>query len=141
MLMNSGEKAIVDTFFRNRANIYFGSGTHQFFVGLYRGSVSESTTLATIPGEPSGNGYSRQVINRSAEDWPTLEQNDDLDWMASSVEVYFEAVGGDIGPADGYFVCTSADNLGTLIGTVPFKMERTIKAGDRAIIQVQSVIK
>ena len=101
MLMNDGEKAIVDIFFRNRANTYFGSGTHRFFVGLYHGSVSESTALATIPGEPSGGGYSRQAIERSVDGWPTIEQDDELDWQVVSVEIYFEAVGGDIGPVDG----------------------------------------
>jgi len=138
MLMREGEKAIVDTFFRNRANVYFGTGVHKLYVGLYHGSISKDTALATIPGEPSGSGYSRQVIDRSVDGFPTLEQNEDLDWQVVSVEISFEAVGGDIGPVDGYFVCTSADNSGTLIGTVPFKTERTIKAGDKAIIQVQA---
>jgi hypothetical protein len=137
MLVRDGEKAAIDTFYRNRANTYFGSGTHLFYIGLYHGSISKGSSLATIPGEPSGNGYSRQSIERSSVGWPILEQNDDLDWQLVSKEIYFEAVGGDIGPVDGYFICTSADSSGTLIGTVPFKTERTIKAGDKAIIQVQ----
>lgn len=138
MLVDSGEKALVDTFYRNQETTYFGSGTPTFYVGLYHGSISESTILATVPGEPSGNGYSRQAIDRSTEGWITIEQDEDLDWQVVSKEIYFEAVGGDIGPVDGFFLCTSADNSGTLIGTVPFKMERTIRAGDRAIIQVQA---
>lgn len=138
MLVDQGEKAIVDTFYRNQEDTYFGSGTHLFYVGMYRGAVSESTILATVPGEPAGDGYARQSIERSTVGWPEISQDENKDWQVLSTEIYFEADGGDIGPVDGYFIGTSDDNSGALIGIVAFKIERTIRDGERTTIQVQA---
>jgi len=138
ILVDEGEKAIVDTFFRNNASSYLSSDV--FYIGLHKGTVSESTTLATIPNEPVGNGYSRIECERSNVGWPTLEQNDG-DWQVVSKEIGLTAAGGDIGPVNGAFLGTSLDNFGVLIGAVAMKIERTILAGDTIIFQLTVKLK
>jgi len=138
ILTDEGEKAIVDTFFRARDSLYFGATN--FYVGLYNGTISESTILATIPGEPSGNGYSRLVCERSTTGFPELEQ-DEGDWRVVSKEFSLVASGGSIGPISGAFLATSSDDSGALIGAVATAVERTVLAGDTVTFQLRVKIK
>jgi len=139
LLATEGEKALVDTIFRNNYSAYFP--VTNFYVGLYKGSVSKATTLATIPGEPSlSNGYSRLLCERSNIGWPTIELDDNGNWRVVSKEMTLTANGGDIGPADGGFICTSSNNSGTLIGAVAMGVERTILSGAQMIIQLKAKI-
>jgi len=134
ILVDQGEKAVVDTFFRNNSSIYFASDN--FWAGLYKGTISESTTLVTIPNEPSGNGYIRLQIERSTVGFPIIDQYEGH-WRVTSKEVSLTAVGGDIGPINGAFLCTSLDNSGILIGAVAIDPERTIIAGDTIYFQLK----
>lgn len=138
LLTTEGNKAATDSLFRNNNTPYFPFT--DWYVGLYRGSISKATTLATIPGEPSGNGYSRIIIERSNVGWPTIELDDDGDWRVVSKEVTLTASGGSIGPIDGGFLGTSSDNTGTLFGVVAASVQRTILAGDSLIIQIKAKI-
>jgi hypothetical protein len=52
-----------------------------------------------------------------------------------------EAAGGDIGPVDGAFLCTSTDSSGVLIGAVAFSLERTILAGEMVVLQLAAKMK
>lgn len=135
IIPDEGEKAKVDTFYRNNGSLYFGAA--MFYVGLYKGSISESTTIHTIPNEPSGNGYTRQSIERSSVGWPTIEKHEG-DWRVVSKTVTITASGGSIGPVSGAFLCTSSDNTGVIIGAVAFSIERTIPAGDKIEFQIRS---
>lgn len=128
IIVDEGEKALVDTFYRANSALYFA--TDYFYVGLYRGSVSESTILSTIPNEPSGDGYSRTAIARSVVGWPTIEKHEN-DWRVVSDTITLTASGGNIGPVNGAFLCTSIDNTGVLIGAVAMTVSRTIPAGDK----------
>jgi len=138
ILVDEGERAIVDTFFRNNAASYFPATN--FYVGLYKGSISESTVLTTIPGEPSGNGYARTVCERSSVGFPTLEQ-DGGDWRVVSKEFSLTASGGSIGPVNGAFLGTSLNDTGSLIGAVAMAIERTILSGDTVTFQIRIKIK
>ena len=138
ILVDQGEKAVVDTFFRAAAASYFGST--DFYIGLYNGTISESTILATIPGEPSGNGYVRQLCERSLIGFPTLEQ-DEGDWRVISKEITISASGGDIGPVNGAFLGTSLNNTGSLIGAIAMGVERTIVSGNSIIFQMRIKLK
>jgi hypothetical protein len=138
ILVDDGEKAIGDTFFRNRASLYFASDN--FYVGLYHGSVIETTILPTVPNEPSGNGYSRLVLERSDVGFITMELDEgDYRWVSKDLEL--DAVGGDIGPLSGAFLCTSSDNSGVLVGAIAFGVERTLKAGDKISFQMRVKLK
>lgn len=138
ILTDEGEKAIVDTFFRAKSSLYFTATN--FYIGLYDGTISETTVLATLPGEPSGNGYSRLVCERSDVGFPTLEQNEG-DWRVVSKELSLTASGGSIGPVNGAFIGTSSDDSGALIGAVAMMVERTILAGDTITFQMRVKIK
>jgi len=134
ILVDQGEKAMVDSFFRKNSALYFAADT--FYIGLYRGSIVETTILATIPNEPSGNGYARTAIERSTVGFPTLDQYEGH-WRVTSKEITFTASGGDIGPLNGAFLCTSADNTGVLIGAVAAGTERTILSGDSSLATIK----
>lgn len=138
ILTDEGERAIGEVFFRNQGSVYFPSTN--FFVGLYKGSISESTTLATIPNEPSGNGYSRLELERSAIGFPTVEQ-DEGDWRWVSRQLTLTASGGTIGPVNGAFLGTTSDDSGSLIGAVAMDYERTILSGDQVIIVIRAKLK
>ena len=130
-----GGKAVLETIYRGRGSVYFTETN--FYVGLYKGSVSKSTTLAIIPNEPSGNGYSRQLCERSTVGWPTIEEDAGY-WRIISKELTFAASGGNIGPVGGAFLCTaSSGGAGTLLNIVAMGIERTIIAGDQAIVQIK----
>lgn len=139
LLAYEGAKALVDTIFRNAASTYWVDT--DFFVGMYHGSVSKTTVLGTIPGEPTGNGYARVECERSVVGFPTIEQDELLDWRVVSKELTFEAAGGNIGPIDGAFICTSTNNSGVLIGAVAFGVQRTIISGDSIIAVIKAKIK
>lgn len=134
ILVDDGEKAVVDTFFRKKDSVYFASDN--FYVGLYKGTISETTTLVTIPNEPSGNGYSRSQIERSSVGFPTIEQHEGH-WRVTTKEISLTAVGGDIGPINGAFLCTSVDKSGVLICAVAVDPERLIIAGDTILFQLK----
>jgi hypothetical protein len=138
ILVDEGEKAIVDTFFRAKASLYFAATN--FYVGLYKGTISESTVLTTIPGEPSGNGYARIMCERSSTGFPTLEQHEG-DWRVVSKTFSLTASGGSIGPINGAFLGTSSNDTGSLIGAVAMGIERTILSGDTVTFQLRIKIK
>lgn len=138
-LVDEGEKAIIDTFFRNNSSLYFGATN--FYIGLYNGSVSESTVLSTLPGEPASlYGYSRQVVERSSIGWPTIEKHEG-DWRVVSKSLTLTASGGSIGPVNGAFIGTSNDATGTLIGSLQFGVERTVLSGDSITMELKSKLK
>lgn len=128
LLVDEGERSILDTFFRDEGASYFPAT--DFYAGFYNGNVSELTVLSSLPSEPSvANGYSRQVIERSPTGFPTIEKHDG-DWRVVSKTLTWAASGGNIGPINGSFLGTSNDNTGTLIGSLTFGVERTIIVGD-----------
>ena len=135
IIPDEGEKALVDTFYRNNSSLYFAAAL--FYVGLYRGSISEDTILSTIPNEPSGNGYGRQPVERSSVGWPTIEKHED-NWRVVSKALTISASGGSIGPINGAFLCTSSDNSGVLVGGVSMTVERTIPAGDKIEFEIKA---
>jgi hypothetical protein len=138
-LVDTGERAILDTFFCDLASNYFGMT--DFWVGLYNGAISETTVLTTIPNEPAvAYGYSRQRIERSTIGWPTAERHEG-DWRRVSKLITLTASGGSIGPVNGAFLCTSSDDTGTLIGVQTFGVERTVVSGDTFDLQIKAKLK
>ena len=143
ILTDEGEKAILDVFFRGKDSSYFSDLVNpKFYIGLCKGTVTESTILATIPGEPGlgVNGYNRSACERSDIGWPTIEK-DEEDYRVVSKELSLTAVGGSIGPVNGAFLGTSLDDSGTLIGAVAMIIERTVLAGDTIIFQLRTKLK
>jgi hypothetical protein len=122
-LADEGEELMLDVFFRNASQ---GS----FYLGLCGGTPTDTTTLATLEGEPSGNGYSRQEIERSSTGWPDLEQHEG-DFRVKSKLVTFQASGGAIGPVTNMFLTDVASGTsGNFIAWAALSQERTIEDGE-----------
>lgn len=136
---DEGKKAVVDSFLINDSSIYFPETT--FFVGLYYGAFSRTVTLLTVPGEPSGNGYSRQALEHSNVGWPTIEQDDLGNWRRISKEITFTASGGDIGPLSGAFLCTSSTSTGIMVCNYAFPTTRTVLTGESISFNIKVKIK
>jgi len=95
-------------------NILFGSTAvdSNLYLGLFTNTTepAESANLAAI-SEPSGNGYERKTLARGS--WTI---NADL---ASYAQQAFTAT-GNWGNVYGYFIATSSDGSGKLLGVELF---------------------
>lgn len=125
IMVDEGANLAIEVLLRKSDSIFIPED--KFYIGLYHGAISRTTTLATIPGEPNSSGYSRQPIERSNIGWPIKEKDPDGYWRLLSKEVSFTASGGTIGPISGAFLCTvGSGSSGYLISTVSASVERTI---------------
>lgn len=133
-LADEGEAMMLNSFLRNTDN------PTQFYVRLCNDSLDKTDTLASILGEPSGNGYMAQLVERSAVGFPTIEMHMG-DYRVVSKEVTYTAAGGDIGPVNTAYLATTPDNTGKLIAFVGLSMSRTILDGDSMIVQLRIKLK
>lgn len=127
-LADEGEQAFLDIYLRG------ATGPTQFYLGLADSStpcsIAETNTLTTASaGEPSGNSYARQLIERSNTGWPTLAL-DSGDYMATSSTETFTASGAGWGPVYCVFLGTTSDNTGKHISYAPLSTARTLAAGE-----------
>lgn len=76
-----------------------------YAIGLSSMTFAKTTAYAGITNEPSGNGYSRQTVNRdgTAAGWPTLAL-DTGDFKATSKTITFTASGAGFGPVTSAFL-------------------------------------
>jgi len=133
-LVDQGEKSMLDTYFRAL------NAPVVFYVRLANDTIQETDTLADIQNEPSGNGYSPQLLERSAVGFPILEA--DLgDWRVVSKTITFTASGGEIGPVNLAFLATSSDNTGLLLAYITTTVERTILDGDSVNVSMKVKLK
>ena len=139
LMVNEGCKAILDTFFRANDASYFGMT--DFYVGLYNGTISATTTLVTVPEITLEHGYdTRLLLERDTTGWPTIELHE-ARWRVVSKELNLTAAGGGIGPFTGAFLCTSSGPSGALISSVATDIEREILASDNAYFTLKIKIK
>lgn len=122
-LADEGEQSILDVYFRGAA------APANFYIALYNDTPVETDTLATLTGEPSGNGYARRLVERSNTGWPTLAL-DSGDFMAtSSVETFTSS--GTIGPVTHTAVVTAASGTaGLLVAYNALSQSRTLANGE-----------
>lgn len=86
-----------DTFLKmiTQADVADVAAGGNFFVGLCGNTFDETTTLATLTGEPSAaGGYARQAIARNNVGWPTISVVNGIR-RAQSLTVTFAAVGAN----------------------------------------------
>lgn len=131
-LANSGAAAILEYFYRGNAS--FAPG--QFYVRLCNYTPQVTDTLSTIQNEPSGNGYTPQLLPASTIGFPTRAIATDGNVNITSIQVVFTATGGSIGPVTTAFLATSSNNTGTLISYLPLAITRTILSGDSMTYQL-----
>lgn len=122
-VVNEGEENVLKAYFTAE------SVPTEFYLGLANDSILETDGLGDIQGEPSGNGYSRALIERSTVGFPTIELHEG-DYRITSKTVTFTASGGDLGPVNVAFLSTTSDNTGKLIAFAGLTLERTILDGD-----------
>lgn len=119
-LIDEGEYLSIDTFLRDAA-------LTEFYLGAANDTVLETDALTDLLGEPSGNGYGRQLIERSNVGWPTIVL-DDGDFMGTSKLVTFgPATPEAIGPVTLMFLTNvETGTAGKFIAWAPLSATRTI---------------
>jgi hypothetical protein len=109
-----------------------------YALGLSSMTFAKTTGYAGITNEPSGNGYARQTINRTAiaGGWPTLAL-DVGDYKATASTVTFTASGAGFGPVTSAMLVSATNNK--LISYTALSTSRTLAAGDT--LQVTYAVK
>ena len=90
-LADEGEENLLESYFRAE------NEPTTFYLALFNDTPEETDTLALLTGEPSTFGYERQEITRDSTGWSTLAL-DSGDYMITSAQVIFQAIGGGWGP-------------------------------------------
>jgi len=129
-LVNEGEQTMLDSFFRNN------NSPSQFYVRLAYDTITETDTLTSITNEPSGNGYSPALLERSNTGFPTLELHEG-DYRVISKQIEFTASGGSIGPVNVTYLATTSDNTGRLLAYLSLSLERTVLDGDSVYVTLR----
>lgn len=123
-LVDQGEQLVLQTFFQA-----VNSPTN-FFIGMAYGTMSEESTLETIPGEPAGSGYGRITLTRDTTGFPEMIQ-DEGDWVVYTAEKYFLAAGGSIGPVNLMWMGANLpDATQRLVSFVSLPVETTLADGE-----------
>lgn len=122
-LADEGEEDILDVYFRG------ATAPTQFYIRLFNDTPVETDSLSDLTGEPSGNGYSAQLVERSGTGFPTLSL-DSGDFQLVSKTVTFTASSGSIGPVTYAVLATSTDSSGLLLGFVALSTSRTLADGE-----------
>lgn len=124
-----GEEFILSALFRTVSSISVPSF---YYIGMdNRTAPSPTDNMVSISTEPSGNGYSRQVVS-SATGF-TIENytlNSAQHWQARSQVISFTGSGGSWGPVSSVFLTDKLDATGFLISTAPLGTTRTIGNGE-----------
>lgn len=123
-LTNLGEKQVLLALFRGETvpDIYQ--------VGLFYGTLFEESTIIQVPNEPSGNGYSREVLQRQSSDFPIIAL-DEGDYVLYTKTITITALGGNIGPVDGAFMSSvDEDDIEVLFSVMSMPTNITINNGE-----------
>ncbi len=98
-IVDEGEETFLKQICRADTTDVPAGPTGKYYVGLCGNTFDETTTLATLAGEPSSTGgYARIAVERDATGWPTLSQVNGV-WRAQSKTVTFAASGADFDTA------------------------------------------
>ena len=139
LLHSDGEDYILKTLFYNDGT----SPPTSYYLGLdARGTIAYADTMASITGEPSTNGYSRQPLNSSSTGstgW-TITSETSLHKALSNV-VSFSASGGGYGPCPNLFLTNKSDNTGKLISSVVLSTPATLASGDTLSLRMTLSLK
>jgi hypothetical protein len=125
-ITNAGERSILNSYFKGI------EAPPEFYIRLASGYIGVSDTLATIKGEPSGNGYAPILIERSIVGFPKLELIEG-DYRLVSKTVQFSSTGSWV-PVNYIFLATTLDSSGVLVAALNLSTERSLISGD--ILQV-----
>ena len=135
-LMDEGEKNVLNTYFRateTPTTFYLGLGNN----GGTPGIPAETATLATIT-EPTGDGYARIEIERSATGFPTLDKDVDGDYYVVSKQLTFENTGATNWSACDYMFLTdvASGTAGKLLVTIALSSSRVLEPSTQLICRI-----
>lgn len=122
-LADEGEYMFLDVTLRA------GTAPSNFYLRLFNDTPVDTDTLGSLTGEPSGNGYTAQTVERNTTGWPTLAL-DSGDYQATSSTEIFSATGAGWGPVIYCVLATSTDSSGKLVSYVALSQSRTLGAGE-----------
>jgi hypothetical protein len=124
-LANEGEQYVLETAFRG------GTAHANFYIGLINDAgIAETDTLATMAGEPSGNGYARSLCTFGATSLVGGDYETD-----STQETFTSS--GTIGPVDHAFLTdASSGTTGDFLAYVPLSTPRTMASGESLNVTV-----
>jgi hypothetical protein len=130
-LTDAGEQDILAVYFTRSK-----SAATNLYIGLINDSgIAETDTLSTMAGEPSGNGYARQLVTFGT---PALDAGD---YQAVSTVETFTASGGTIGPVTHAILTdVSSGTSGVLIIYVPLSATRTLLNGDSLEVDITAKV-
>lgn len=122
-LVDEGEQAILESFFRN-------NHTPTFYFALYNdGAIAETDTLATLTNEVSGTGYARIAVARDTTDWGAAVLTAG-DYQTTSATKTFSAGGTWTGASELALVSAASGTTGTFYAWAPLSATRTLVNGD-----------
>lgn len=123
-LVDEGESAILESFFRN-------NHTPTFYLGLSNdGALLETDTISLIGNEQTGTGYARISVARNTTDWGAAAL-DAGDMKTTSVVKTFTATGADwIASTELILVSPASGTVGTFYAWVALSQSRTLGNGD-----------
>jgi hypothetical protein len=105
-----------------------------YWLGLDNRNVPAiGDTLASLVGEPTGNGYLRQSVIPQTNFVITPSGQT---YVATSSIVTFSASGSSWGPVQNLFLSTTLDNSGVLVSTAPLTPAFSVNAGDQVLLQL-----
>lgn len=124
-----GEEFILSAMFRTTNGIAVPSF---YYLGMdNRTVISPTDNMVSISTEPTGNGYSRQVISSATgfviENYTLSAASH---WRARSQVISFSASGGQWGPVSSVFLTDRIDKTGYLISTAPLGTTRYVSSGE-----------
>lgn len=119
-LFNEGE-LIVCQFAYNAVNNFPAS----FFGRLYNDVPVDGDSLASLTGEPSGNGYAAQSWTRGVSDFAAAAIVG-VQAEAVAVQKTFSGTGAGYGPVTAFVLATTSDNSGKAFAWFNLGAPRTI---------------
>lgn len=131
VLHQQGEEFILKSIFDRASGVII---PESFYIGLdNRTTLNLTDTLSSLVAEPIGSGYTRQSI--SSNNGFSIKLNS-LNWILTSRNIMFHAVGGSWGPVRNVFLSNASANSGFLISSVSLKSFKTIGNGQIFSLQI-----
>ncbi len=110
-----------------------------YFMGLdARPTIATADTMQSLLNEPTGNGYTRQLLNSSTGF--TIDVNQGIHRAVGNI-ITFSGSGAGYGPVLNIFLTDKFDNSGTLISSAPLTTPIQFQAGDHINMRMAMTLK
>lgn len=125
ILHNTGEQFLLGSLFAT-ATSGFGVPMNYFFGLDNRTNLTVNDTMASITGEPNGNGYQRATANSMNGFSITLQSSH---YQATTAVLTWTASGGNFPQIRNVFMTNLSSNLGYLISSIALSSPQTVLSG------------